>query len=183
MRTDAMIAGTPSSLRDPRPDAELTGLMRAASGGCRPSFERLYVLTSDRLFGIVLRITRDRVDAEDVLQETYVKVWNWRERFDEARGPVDLWLAGMAHCGAIDSLRRRQMGSQPIAERAVDEPDPNPASSPALPTDPQATLALALHDGLSHGEIAEKLQRPIGTVKAWLRASLAELRHARVGQR
>lgn len=166
-----------------RTDADLAGLMRAARGGCRTSFERLYGLTSDRLFGIVLRITRDRVDAEDVLQEAYVKVWNWRERFDETRGPVDLWLAGIAHCSAIDSLRHRPLRSHLLTEAAFDEPAPNPALALALPADPQPTLALALHDGLSHGEIAAKLQRPIGTVKAWLRASLADLRHARVDQR
>ena len=123
------------------------------------------------------------MDAEGVLRETYVKVWHWRERFDETRGPVDLWLAAMAHCSAIDSLRRGPLRSHRFTRSAVDERDPNPALALALPTDPQATLALALHDGLSHGELAAKLQRPIGTVKAWLRASLADLRHTHAEQR
>ena len=161
--------------------AELAALMRAVRAGCKLSLERLYLLTSDRLFGIVLRITRDRIDAEEVLQETYVEVWNWRERFDENCGPVDLWLAGIAHCSAIDSLRHRQVCSHAIMEAAVDNHQPTSASARALPTDRQTTLALALHDGMSRGEIALRLQRPIGTVKAWLRASLADMRQERAG--
>jgi RNA polymerase sigma-70 factor (ECF subfamily) len=161
--------------------AELAALMRAVRAGCRLSLERLYMRTSDRLFGIVLRITRDRVDAEEVLQETYVECWNWRERFDENRGPVDLWLAGIAHSRALDSLRRRRVGSQANTECAVDNHQEYPDPALALSTARQTTLALALHDGLSRGEIALRLQQPIGTVKAWLRASLVDLRQERVG--
>ena len=86
----------------------LMGLMPLICNGCRTSFERLYQLTASRLFGIVLRINPRRPQAEEVLQEIYVKVWTRRSSFDAAKGPVMFWLAAIARYGAIDSLRRRQ---------------------------------------------------------------------------
>ena len=97
---------------DADPDAELAALLHAVRDGCRPSFARLYVLTSPRLFGIALRVNADRADAEDVLQEVYVKVWNRCAQVDPNRGSAIYWLAGICHNSAIDSLRRRQRRPQ-----------------------------------------------------------------------
>ena len=184
------------------PDEELTALLLAVRAGCRPSFARLYGLTSPRLFGIVLRVNTDRADAEDVLQEVYVKVWNRCAQFDANKGSAIYWLAGICHHSAIDSLRRRQRRPQaslrPTDEADCDACDSLPSSDPqpldlvirargaeavqrcvrALPIEQRESLSLAFHDGLSHREIAERLGRPVGTVKTWLRRSLAQLRPA-----
>ena len=182
------------------PDEELAALLAAVRDGCRPSFARLYVLTSPRLFGIVLRVNADRADAEDVLQEVYVKVWNRCAQFDANKGPAIYWLAGICHHSAIDSLRRRQRRPQarymPMDDDDEDACDRLPSAEPqpldlvirargaeavqrcvrALPIEQRESLSLAFHDGLSHREIAERLGRPVGTVKTWLRRSLAQLR-------
>ncbi len=182
------------------PDEELAALLLAVRDGCRPSFARLYVLTSPRLFGIVLRVNADRADAEDVLQEVYVKVWNRCAQFDANKGSAIYWLAGICHHSAIDSLRRRQRRPQArfmtTDDDADDACDSLPSAEPqpldlvirargaeavqrcvrALPIEQRESLSLAFHDGLSHREIAERLGRPVGTVKTWLRRSLAQLR-------
>ena len=184
---------------DPDPDAELAALLHAVRDGCRPSFARLYVLTSPRLFGIVLRVNADRADAEDVLQEVYVKVWNRCAQFDPNRGSAIYWLAGICHHSAIDSLRRRQRRPQgrfmPVGDHedvcdSLASAEPQPLELVirargaealqrcvrALPIEQRESLSLAFHDGLTHREIAERLGRPVGTVKTWLRRSLAQLR-------
>lgn len=193
-----MQTGTDSDHSDH--DHELAALLWAIVGGCRTSFARLYTLTSPRLFGIVLRVTADRADAEDVLQEAYVKVWNRCDQFDAQRGPAIVWLAGICHHGAIDSLRRRKPRPQASFRSASDEDDDPcdrlPSAEPQpldlvirarsaeavqrglrnLPFEQRESLVLAFHEGLSHAEIAERLGRPVGTVKTWLRRSMAQLR-------
>ena len=187
------------------PDEELTALLLAVRDGCRPSFARLYVLTSPRLFGIVLRVNADRADAEEVLQEVYVKVWNRCAQYDANKGSAIYWLAGICHHSAIDSLRRRQRRPQTGLMRMDDDDacDSLPSAEPqpldlvirargaeavqrcmrALPIEQRESLSLAFHDGLSHREIAERLGRPVGTVKTWLRRSLAQLRPVLVDHR
>ena len=135
-----------------------------------------------------------------MLQEVYVKVWNRCAQFDANKGPAIYWLAGICHHSAIDSLRRRQRRPQarfmPVDADDDDACDSLPSAEPqpldlvirargaeavqrcvrALPTEQRESLSLAFHDGLSHREIAERLGRPVGTVKTWLRRSLAQLR-------
>ncbi|MBC7730806.1 MAG: sigma-70 family RNA polymerase sigma factor [Bacteriovorax sp.] len=182
------------------PQCELAALLLKIDGGCRVSFERVYRLTSRRLFGIVLRINRDRPEAEEVLQEVYVKVWRQCSQFDARKGEAIHWLAGMAHHSAIDSLRHRQRRplatALPLANGEDDAyaglvsgwPEPienvirNRAEQAvhaglcALPDEQRESLMLAFFDGLTHPEIALQMARPLGTVKSWVRRSLAALR-------
>ncbi len=183
-------------------DLELISLMPLVCAGCRTSFARLYGLTAARLFGVVLRINSVRPEAEEVLQETYAKFWNDRARFDGAKGKLMFWLIGMARCGAIDSLRRRRarpaVGSATEATDASDcyagfmSATPGPLESAmlkqsadavqnmlvSLPDAQRQSLALAFYEGLSHSEIAQRLGRPLGTVKSSLRRALAKMRPA-----
>ena len=193
--TQAMPAAQPARAA---PVAELDQLMHAVTQRCTVSFKRLYVLTSPRLYAIVLTINRDRVDSEDVLQEVYMKVWNNCAQYDLQRGVAASWLAGIAHHAALDSLRRRR--SRPDSHRvpALDAVDPYTgllcaaaapmdcairnqgsravqASLRALPDLHRQSLALAFFEGLTHVEIADRLQQPVGTVKSWLRRSLLSL--------
>ena len=180
------------------PVAELDQLMHAVTQRCTVSFKRLYELTSPRLFAIVLMINRDRVDSEDVLQEVYLKVWNNCDQYDAQKGFAASWLAGIAHHAALDSLRRRRARPDSLRAPALDAEDPYvgllcAAAAPpecairnqgtravqaglrALPDLHRQSLALAFFEGLTHVEIAGRLQQPVGTVKSWLRRSLLSL--------
>ena len=176
----------------------LAHLLAAAHAGDVQAFERLHQLTSTRLLTIVRRIQRDRGDAEDVLQEVYLKVWNATHTFDAARGGVETWLAGVARHCAIDSLRRA--GRRPIAAwapvdvdvyAALASPEPGPldlalqaeaarllqARLRILGTEQRRCLFHAYWHDLSHDEIARATGHPLGTVKSWMRRSLISLRH------
>lgn len=103
--------------------AELQALRARCRLGDRAAFAQLYDHTSGLLFGIVLRINRDRASAEDILQEVYVKVWRSAQPCDAAQAPT--WLTSIARNAAIDSLRRRQTQSQLVSATADDDDDPD----------------------------------------------------------
>ena len=186
----------------PDKSRELAQLMARCGLGDRAAFARLYERTSGHLFAVVLRIQRDRAQAEDLLQEIYVSVWKAAAGFDAARSQPLTWLTHIARNRAIDSLRRAQ--TQPRTEslsRADDDDRPDPtqalASDDPGPLDllsragdkreltqclerltpPQRqSVALAFFDGLSHAEVAEHLREPLGTVKSWVRRALSTLK-------
>ena len=180
---------------------ELSQLLARAGLGDRAAFATLYDQTSSHLFAVVLRINRDRGQAEDVLQEVYVNVWRSAQSFDAAQSQPLTWLTRIARNRAIDSLRRAQ--TQPQFEtrftseeedndvydgKADDAPGPldllSQASDARALTDcmrdlsaPQRqSVAMAFYDGLSHAEVAEKMGQPLGTVKSWVRRALASLK-------
>ena len=178
----------------------LRPLLLAASQGCGASFALLYRHTHDRLFAVVLRIVRHRAEAEEVLQDIYVKVWSRSLQFDPARGHVVYWLAGIARCAAIDTLRRasrRPREAWPAAGRAdpYDElvsADPGPDEQLArvqtrdwlgtqlstLPAEQRESLVMAFFDGLTHAEIAHELVCPLGTIKSRIRRAMTALQPA-----
>ena len=181
---------------------ELSQLLARAGLGDRAAFARLYERTSGHLYAVVLRIQRDRAQAEDLVQEIYVSVWKAATSFDAARSQPLTWLTHIARNRAIDSLRRAQ--AQPRTESlsaAEDDDGPDPhealASDGPGPLDllghasdrrqlahcmqdlsaPQRqSVALAFFDGLSHAEVAAQLREPLGTVKSWVRRALQTLK-------
>ena len=184
---------------------DLSRLLARAGLGDRAAFATLYERTSSHLFAVVLRINRDRAQAEDILQEVYVNVWRAASSFDAAQSQPLTWLTSIARNRAIDSLRRQQ--TQPrmrIGAAAADggesEDDdvyetvaddaPGPlelltraADARSLATcidklsaTQRQSLALAFYQGLSHGEVAAQMRQPLGTIKSWLRRSLAALK-------
>jgi RNA polymerase sigma-70 factor (ECF subfamily) len=186
----------------PEKSRELSQLLARAGLGDRAAFGQLYTRTSGHLFAVVLRIQRDRGQAEDLLQEVYVSVWKAAASFDAARSQPLTWLTHIARNRAIDSLRRAQ--SQPRTESlSRDDDDDRPDPTEALASDapgpldllglasdkreltlclerlspPQRqSVALAFFDGLSHAEVAEQLREPLGTVKSWVRRALNTLK-------
>ncbi len=186
------------------PVDELAALLRLSADGCAISFRSLYVHTSKRLFGTILRINSNQAEAEEVLQETYVKVWYQCRQFDPSRGQVTHWLTSIARHGAIDSLKRKQARPQQAMHAATDESDESdpfdviasPDAGPmeqliwqqhatmvrrwlgALPPLQRQSLALAIYGGLSHREVALQMDQPLGTVKTWVRRSLMSLKES-----
>lgn len=187
----------------PRQQALAELLSRVALGD-RAAFERLYRETSPHLLGVVLRIQKDRAQAEDVLQEVYVNVWRSAQGFNPAVSQPTTWLGSIARNRAIDSLRRGQTAPQTVSSRAGGPEDedtdmlddiaseaPGPldllaqaSTAKALSTcmdnlsgDQRHSLALAYYQGLSHSEVADHLGQPLGTVKSWVRRGLQGLKN------
>jgi RNA polymerase sigma-70 factor (ECF subfamily) len=186
----------------PEKSRELSQWLARTGLGDRSAFGKLYERTSGHLFAVVLRIQRDRGQAEDLLQDIYVSVWKAAASFDAARSQPLTWLTSIARNRAIDSLRRQQ--AQPQTESlSRDDDDERPDPSAALadgapgPLDllgrasdarelahcmehlsaaQRQSVALAFFDGLSHAEVAAQLREPLGTVKSWVRRALMTLK-------
>ncbi len=181
---------------------ELSDLLARAGLGDRAAFATLYQRSSAHLFAVILRINRDRAQAEDILQEVFVNVWRAAANFDAAQSQPLTWLTSIARNRAIDSLRRAQTQPQLQAgttatddedsdvydDMADEAPGPLELLSRAgearqlqhclgeLGAPQRQSLALAYFDGLSHAEVAEQMGQPLGTVKSWVRRSLLSLK-------
>lgn len=180
---------------------DLSALLSRAGLGDRAAFATLYERTSSHLFAVVLRICRDRAQAEDILQEVYVNVWRAASGFDAAQSQPLTWLTSIARNRAIDGLRRTQTQPQLQTIHTGDDEDsdvydttaddnPGPLDLLSRASDARAlahcmqdlsasqrqSVALAFYDGLSHAEVAEKMGQPLGTVKSWVRRALISLK-------
>lgn len=184
---------------------DLSRLLGLASLGDRAAFATLYERTSSHLLAVVMRINRDRGQAEDILQEVYVNVWRAARSFDAARSQPLTWLTSIARNRAIDSLRRAQTQPQlqtfgaaaggtdherddvydSLADTAPSPLDLLTHAADArslgecmeqLSATQRQSVALAFFHGLSHAEIAQQMRHPLGTVKSWVRRALMTLK-------
>ncbi len=170
-------------------DAEL---VRAIAGGDEEAFVCLYNQYKSTLFGLLLRILHSSAEAEDVLQEVFLRVWQRAPDFDETRGQVFAWLVMMTRSRAIDRLRalnaRDRTATKAFHEMplVVSDAADNAIGAErreillraleAIPEGQRRALLLAYFEGLSQSEIAEQLAEPLGTVKTRTRSGLKRLR-------
>jgi RNA polymerase sigma-70 factor, ECF subfamily len=151
----------------------------------------LYDRHSRFLYGLILRILRDRSEAEEVLQEVFVAVWNRADTYDVAAGSPAAWLVRIARNRAIDRLRAntarvRAVRSAPVELEASDNPETSAwlgeqqrAVKQALemiPREQRDLIEEAYYQGLTHSELAERHKLPLGTVKTRIRTGLLTLR-------
>lgn len=168
-------------------------LLQATAQGDSAAFEQLYRTTSSRLLGVCLRIVNQRSEAEDVLQDVYTNVWRKAAQFDPQRASGVTWLTMMARNKSIDHLRagRNSRLSVPIefAEALVGgAPDAQAAAEAAIDSHRLDTclgeleaprrqlLRTAFFEGSTYEELAQRSGTPLGTVKSWIRRSLAKLK-------
>lgn len=163
------------------------------SNGDVGALERLYERHSRAIFSLALKLLADREAAEEVVQETFLKLWQRPEAYSPSRGRLIAWLLGVAHHRAVDRLRRRRLeqrygASQQAGEPIVSERDPvddvlaslsGEAVARALQTLPTAqrvAVELAYLRGMTQVEIANMLGEPLGTIKTRLRLAMQKLR-------
>lgn len=145
-------------------------------------------------FSLILRIVRDQALAEDLVQETFLRVWNRVQKFDHERGALGPWLLAVARNRAIDYLRSvdgrmaRNAHEMAESERPVlyASQERNLLSAEQakrirealgrLSANQRSVIELAYFEGLSQTEMAAKMGEPLGTVKTWVRAALKSLR-------
>ena len=171
---------------------DLTELLAQIAAGDRAAFRRLYDLQAPRLYAVALRVTRQGPLASDAVHDAFLQVWRNAGRFVATRGAPEAWLLSLVRYRALDITRRRgrEMPQDDLdLPEAVDEaPDPleQLASSRdaaalhaclrQLEAERRKLVLLAFVDGLSHSEVAERVNMPLGTVKSWIRRSLQSLR-------
>ena len=170
----------------------LLALMHRVAARDRAAFTALYNATSAKLYGIVLRILHRRDVADEVLQEVYVQIWERAATYDQAKGSPIAWMATIARNRALDEVRRKQPVSlddaPEIEDVAGDDDHPLDRIEHSqelqrlrqcldrLDSDRREVVLLAYRDGLTREALGQRLARPAGTIKSWLRRSLLQLR-------
>jgi RNA polymerase sigma-70 factor (ECF subfamily) len=180
-----------SIFRSMEASTELARLVAAVAAGDRAALRAVYERQSVRLFGVANAILRDRDAAADALQDAFVRIAGRAAQFDPARGAAEAWLAAIVRHAALDLARSRgreiptddpTLGDQPVEADALDRVAADADGRrlrdclAALEAKNRQGIVLAFVHGLSHAQIAAKLELPLGTVKAWIRRGLMRLR-------
>ena len=170
---------------------ELAPLLRATAAGDASALSELYRRTSPKLYGICLRLLNSEAEAQEVLQDVFVTVWQKAFRYDADKASPITWLAVMARNKAIDRLRGRQLRTEELGA-AADVPDDSllavdiieqrqehdrlSGCLDELEPNQSAMIRAAFLDGATYAELAERQSVPLGTMKSWIRRGLLRLR-------
>jgi RNA polymerase sigma-70 factor, ECF subfamily len=179
------------SLRFKDDDSDMARRLKSREAG---SMRELYDRYGRLVYSLVLRTVRNSAAAEDLVQETFLRVWNRMPGFDQERGALGPWVLAVARNRAIDYLHaadgKRQAGALEMdrlehpgqfcsfkddalsLNRALRLKDAFEKLTPQQKT----VLEFAYFEGLSQTEMAERMQQPLGTVKTWIRSALKMLR-------
>lgn len=172
---------------------ELNKLLQQTCENNQKAFAELYKRTSSKLFGVCLRMLRDRSEAEEVLQEIYTTVWRRASSFDSAKASAITWLVTLSRNKSIDRLRqhREELMDDPMKmDERVDEDQPSPIADAEtsqenkrlqscldeLDPQQQSSVREAFFTGATYNELATRCKVPLGTMKSWIRRSLMQLR-------
>ncbi|MDP9095310.1 MAG: sigma-70 family RNA polymerase sigma factor [Pseudomonadota bacterium] len=170
----------------PETATDLADLIAQVSRGDQTAFQQLYERTSAKLFGVVLRIVKGRELADEVLQDSYLRIWQNAARYVPDSGRPMTWMIAIARYAAIDVVRKR---SQDANYTPIDPPEP-PASPERqvvvqdmlgrclgrLAAPQLECVVLAYCNGYSREELARHFSAQIPTIKTWLHRALNALR-------
>ena len=173
----------------------LAALLQATGQGDRAAFAELYQATSAKLYGFALRIVREDGQAQECLQEAFIRIWEHAGDYRPERGAPLTWMGVIVRRRALDVVRRRGR------ERILNDPEeldrrrdqqahtdgPEEGQDPGewerlsaclgkLREEQQQALRLAFFEGLAHPEVAQRMEVPLGTVKTWIRRGMEKLR-------
>jgi RNA polymerase sigma-70 factor (ECF subfamily) len=164
------------------------------------AFAELYRHTAAKLYGVAIRILRREDWAEEVLQESFVNIWNHIADYSVARSAPMTWMTAIVRNRALDWLRRPNLEQGGEDYDLLVEAVPDEAPGPdlllgdtrdaralaeclkQLSGNQRQTIILAYAHGLSHGELARHLKQPLGTVKTWIRRGLDRLKGCMEGK-
>jgi RNA polymerase sigma-70 factor (ECF subfamily) len=170
-------------------------LLRRIAAQDRDALSEFYDQTSRPLFYIACRMLGNPADAEEVIQDVFVQIWTKAGMFDAEKGQPFHWVLTLTRNRCIDGLRARQRRSRFVVDTSG-EPELDQAAEPApadpplmenenaviqsvvnnLPKDQRQAIEMAFFGGLTHQEIAESLNEPLGTIKARIRRGMLKLR-------
>lgn len=183
----------PQTRPEPSDDADL--LERVAAGDSA-ALADLYDRYSGMLLGLARRVLHSTADAEEVLQEAFVQVWQQAGRYDRRKSAVSTWLVLLTRSRAIDRLRSRQVKDRTVTnlqqEKRSSHTSPEGASNvlhherrirlrhemARLPEEQREVLELAFFSGMTQSEIARDTGIPLGTVKTRTLLAMRKLRQA-----
>ena len=170
----------------------LAALLSRVAARDATAFAALYKQTSAKLYGVIARILPRGDAGAEALQEAYVRIWEKAGDFDPAKGSPLAWMATIARNRALDEIRRVRPGSledlPESFEPAANEVDPLAARERSealaalvdclktLDEEKRAVVMLAYYRGFSREALAKRFERPVPTIKTWLRRGLAQLR-------
>ncbi|MFB2549783.1 sigma-70 family RNA polymerase sigma factor [Ensifer soli] len=174
-----------------RSTEDMSALIARVALKDRAAFSALYVAASPKLFAVCLRILKDRHEAEEALQEIFVKIWQRADRYAAGGTSPLAWLSTIARNHAIDIIRARKPVANTIDEvYDLADPAPNPEKSAMTRAEGRRidlcmgelaegradAVRKAYVEGLSYQELAEMFGVPLNTMRTWLRRSLLKLR-------
>jgi RNA polymerase sigma-70 factor (ECF subfamily) len=149
---------------------------------------------SGLVWSLARRFTASQADAEDAVQEIFISLWKSADRFDSSKSSEMTFVAMIARRRLIDLNRKRQTASRAISSQPMDTVDPVSVDDPSaqvelsddaaeavrvlseLPGDQQEAIRLSIYSGLTHNQIAEKMNLPLGTIKTHIRRGLVKVR-------
>lgn len=173
-------------------------LLTDVAMGDERAFARLYELTGSRLLAIARGIVGRNDVAEDVLQDSFLRVWRWAHRFDASKGAAYGWLVCVVRNRALSAksmLQRREGRMQTLDDETMVLGEPDPADQAMrseearrvnaclanLPANHRRSVTLVYFEGLTHSELAERLGVQLGTAKSWVRRGLAQMNRCLTG--
>jgi len=172
---------------------DLGQLLKLASRGDQDAFAQLYDATSARVFGLAVRIVRDRAQAEEVAQEAFLEIWRTASRFDAAKGSPQAWMLTIVHRKSVDRVRSAEAATRrdatyerrnqtvehdstaDAAHASIEARRVRKAMDSLTPVQREA-VELAYFGGYTHTEVASMLELPLGTAKTRIRDGLIRLR-------
>jgi len=186
------LSATPISMTADAPSDDIA-LMRAIAEGDRVAFKTFYDRHSSLVHSLALRMLKSPQDAEQLLTDVFFEIWTARGRYDELRSNPLTYLMRLARSRAIDRLRRKGpvTGSSLDPATGIDVPIDDAPANPAIAKEDRHRVSAALsaidpdhrrviecayYEGLSHTQISQRLNMPLGTVKSSTRLGLARLR-------
>jgi RNA polymerase sigma-70 factor (ECF subfamily) len=174
------------------PAHEEIELLRRIGARERNALQDIYVHFAPPLYSIAVRILGDASEAEDVIQDVFVQIWEKATSYDSTAGTPFHWALSITRNRSIDRLRARQRRTRLMNnfEESFGNSDANDSQTPLagsemsairsavtlLPADQRAAIELAFFSGKTHHEIAEQLGQPLGTIKARIRRGMLKLR-------